>query len=64
MWLNRFLFGSTALWDLMLEGRIKMQKALVTANQLPQPDTFPEFKSKGGAEYAGALKNSECNLVL
>ncbi|XP_017315376.1 protein AATF isoform X2 [Ictalurus punctatus] len=47
-----------ALWDLMLEGRIKMQKALVTANQLPQPDTFPEFKSKGGAEYAGALKNS------
>ncbi|KAF4073270.1 hypothetical protein AMELA_G00257050 [Ameiurus melas] len=47
-----------ALWDLMLEGRIKMQKALVTANQLPQPDTLPEFKSKGGAEYAGALKNS------
>ncbi|XP_053341784.1 protein AATF [Clarias gariepinus] len=46
-----------ALWDLMLEGRIKMQKALVTANQLPQPDTFPEFRSKGGAEYATALKN-------
>ncbi|KAF5891113.1 Aatf protein, partial [Clarias magur] len=46
-----------ALWDLMLEGRIKMQKALVTANQLPQPDTFPEFRSKGGAEYAAALKN-------
>lgn len=44
----------------MLEGRIKMQKALLTANQLPQPDAFPEFKSKGGAEYAGALKNSEC----
>ncbi|TSL34520.1 Protein AATF [Bagarius yarrelli] len=48
-----------ALWDLMLEGRIKMQKALVTANQLPQPDTFAEFKSKGGAEYAGVLKNSQ-----
>ncbi|KAL7838579.1 hypothetical protein AOLI_G00269830 [Acnodon oligacanthus] len=47
-----------ALWDLLLEGRIKMQKALVMANQLPQPDTFPEFKSKGGAEYAGALKDS------
>ncbi|XP_076867110.1 protein AATF [Brachyhypopomus gauderio] len=47
-----------ALWDMLLEGRIKMQKALVTANQLPQPDTFPEFKSKGGSEYAGALKNS------
>ncbi|KAL7834451.1 hypothetical protein SRHO_G00286980 [Serrasalmus rhombeus] len=47
-----------ALWDLLLEGRIKMQKALVIANQLPQADTFPEFKSKGGAEYAGALKDS------
>ncbi|KAG1957327.1 protein AATF [Pimephales promelas] len=46
-----------ALWDLMLERRIKMQKALVTANQLPQPQTFPEFKSRGGAEYAEALKN-------
>ncbi|XP_062844529.1 protein AATF [Trichomycterus rosablanca] len=47
-----------ALWDLLLEGRIKMQKALLTANQLPQPDTFPEFRSRGGAEFAGALKNS------
>uniref|UniRef100_A0A8C2DFF0 Apoptosis antagonizing transcription factor n=1 Tax=Cyprinus carpio TaxID=7962 RepID=A0A8C2DFF0_CYPCA len=47
-----------ALWDLMLERRIKMQKALVMANQLPPPQTFPEFKSRGGAEYAEALKNS------
>ncbi|XP_030648594.1 protein AATF [Chanos chanos] len=46
------------LWDQLLEGRIKLQKALVTANQLPQSNTFPEFKSRGGAEYAGALKNS------
>ncbi|XP_071760288.2 protein AATF [Centroberyx gerrardi] len=47
-----------ALWDQLLEGRIKIQKALVTANQLPQPQTFPEFKKRGGAELAGALKNS------
>ncbi|XP_042580918.1 protein AATF [Cyprinus carpio] len=47
-----------ALWDLMLERRIKMQKALVIANQLPPPQTFPEFKSRGGTEYAEALKNS------
>lgn len=47
-----------ALWDLMLEGRIKMQKALVTANQLPQSQTFPDFKTRGGSEYAEALKNS------
>ncbi|XP_029002480.1 protein AATF [Betta splendens] len=47
-----------ALWDLLLEGRIKIQKALVTANQLPQPLTFPEFKRNGGVEFVGALKNS------
>ncbi|CAL8309463.1 unnamed protein product [Lota lota] len=46
------------LWDQLLEGRIKIQKALATANQLPQPQTFPEFKQRGGAEFAGALKNS------
>ncbi|MGH0188425.1 UNVERIFIED_CONTAM: hypothetical protein FKN15_029474 [Acipenser sinensis] len=47
-----------ALWDQLLEGRIKLQKALLTANQLPQPETFPAFKMMGGAEMAGALKNS------
>ncbi|KAM4739101.1 protein AATF [Anableps anableps] len=47
-----------ALWDQLLEGRIKIQKALVTANQLPQPPGFPEFKRRGGAEYVGALKNT------
>ncbi|XP_029904808.1 protein AATF [Myripristis murdjan] len=47
-----------ALWDQLLEGRIKIQKALVMANQLPQPQTLPEFKRRGGAELAGALKNS------
>lgn len=47
-----------ALWDQLLEGRIKIQKALMTANQLPQPPTFPEFKRSGGVEFAGALKNA------
>ncbi|KAM9117796.1 protein AATF [Pangshura tecta] len=47
-----------ALWDQLLEGRIKLQKVLLTANQLPQPDTFPAFKKEGGQEFASALKNS------
>uniref|UniRef100_A0A1A7YM08 Neuronal PAS domain protein 3 n=2 Tax=Iconisemion striatum TaxID=60296 RepID=A0A1A7YM08_9TELE len=47
-----------ALWDQLLEGRIKIQKALMTANQLPQPTTLPEFKRMGGAEFAGSLKNT------
>ncbi|XP_072246340.1 protein AATF [Leuresthes tenuis] len=46
------------LWDQLLEGRIKIQKALVMANQLPQPGTLPEFKRRGGAELAGVLKNT------
>uniref|UniRef100_A0A3Q0S8V9 Apoptosis antagonizing transcription factor n=1 Tax=Amphilophus citrinellus TaxID=61819 RepID=A0A3Q0S8V9_AMPCI len=46
------------LWDQLLEGRIKIQKALVTANQLPQPQTFPEFKRRGEGEFAAALKNT------
>ncbi|KAM7012114.1 protein AATF [Tautogolabrus adspersus] len=47
-----------ALWDHLLEGRIKIQKAQVTANQLPQPETLPEFKRRGGPELAGELKNA------
>ncbi|XP_063322691.1 protein AATF [Pelmatolapia mariae] len=47
-----------ALWDQLLEGRIKIQKALVTANQLPQPQTFLEFKRRGGGEFTAALKNT------
>jgi hypothetical protein len=42
-----------------LEGRIKLQKALLTSNQLPQPDIFPVFKDKGGPEFVSALKNSK-----
>lgn len=47
-----------ALWDQLLEGRIKAQKVLVTANKLPQPQTFPEFKKRGGAELAAVQKNT------
>ncbi|XP_068765700.1 protein AATF isoform X1 [Struthio camelus] len=46
-----------ALWDQLLEGRIKMQKVLLTANRLPQPDTFPVFKKEGGQEFDNAVKN-------
>ncbi|XP_042371205.1 protein AATF [Plectropomus leopardus] len=47
-----------ALWDQLLEGRIKLHKALLTANQLPQPQTLPEFKRRGGAELGEKLKNA------
>ncbi|NWX17899.1 AATF protein, partial [Aegotheles bennettii] len=46
-----------ALWDQLLEGRIKMQKALVTVNRLPQPDTYPVFRKEGGQEFDSAVEN-------
>ncbi|NWX51944.1 AATF protein, partial [Steatornis caripensis] len=46
-----------ALWDQLLEGRIKMQKALVTVNRLPQPDTYPIFRKEGGQEFDNAVGN-------
>ncbi|KAL2765366.1 protein AATF [Daubentonia madagascariensis] len=55
---GRAVKNQIALWDQLLEGRIKLQKALLTANQLPQPDVFPVFKERGGPEFASALKNS------
>uniref|UniRef100_A0A8D0G3U3 Apoptosis antagonizing transcription factor n=1 Tax=Sphenodon punctatus TaxID=8508 RepID=A0A8D0G3U3_SPHPU len=39
----------------LLEGRIKLQKALLTANRLPQPDVFQEFKKQGGQEFTNAI---------
>ncbi|XP_030041492.1 protein AATF [Microcaecilia unicolor] len=47
-----------ALWDQLLEGRIKIQKALLTVSQLPQPDVLPAFKQIGGTEFSSALKNN------
>uniref|UniRef100_A0A8C6J1G4 Uncharacterized protein n=1 Tax=Melopsittacus undulatus TaxID=13146 RepID=A0A8C6J1G4_MELUD len=47
-----------ALWDQLLEGRIKMQKALMTVNRLPQPDTYPAFRKEGGQEFDNAVENS------
>ncbi|NXY88685.1 AATF protein, partial [Alcedo cyanopectus] len=46
-----------ALWDQLLEGRIKMQKVIVTANRLPQPDTYPAFKKEGGQEFDNAVQS-------
>ncbi|NXM22133.1 AATF protein, partial [Ploceus nigricollis] len=46
-----------ALWDQLMEGRIKMQKVLVTANRLPQPDTYPRFRKEGGQDFDNAVES-------
>ncbi|XP_069827579.1 protein AATF [Dendropsophus ebraccatus] len=47
-----------ALWDQLLEGRIKLQRALASANQLPQHDVFALFKKEGGDELLAPLTKS------
>ncbi|XP_078662725.1 protein AATF-like [Branchiostoma floridae x Branchiostoma belcheri] len=42
------------LWDSLLEGRIKLQKALPLTNQLPQPDTKSDFIKTGGEPFTTA----------
>ncbi|NXP71339.1 AATF protein, partial [Ramphastos sulfuratus] len=54
---GRAVKNQLALWDQLLEGRIKMQKALATANRLPQPDTFPLFRKEGGQEFDNAVES-------
>ncbi|XP_030143969.4 protein AATF [Taeniopygia guttata] len=46
-----------ALWDQLMEGRIKMQKVLMTANRLPQPDTYPRFRQEGGQDFDNAVES-------
>ncbi|XP_008065140.1 protein AATF [Carlito syrichta] len=60
---GRAVKNQIALWDQLLEGRIKLQKALLITNQLPQPDVFPVFKDQGGSEFASTLKNSHKALT-
>ncbi|XP_044141577.1 protein AATF-like [Bufo gargarizans] len=51
--------NQNGIWDQLLEGRIKLQKVLVSANQLPQHDMFALFKKEGGAEFLAPLTNSK-----
>ncbi|NWV19678.1 AATF protein, partial [Origma solitaria] len=46
-----------ALWDQLMEGRIKMQKVLMTANRLPQPDTYPRFRKEGGQDFDNSVES-------
>lgn len=41
-----------------------MQKALVTVNRLPQPDTYPLFRKEGGQEFDSAVENCKSSSVF
>ena len=48
-----------ALWDSVLENRIRLQKLLVEINKLPQHDVFDEVKEKGGSQCKDPLNYTQ-----
>ncbi|XP_014662168.1 PREDICTED: protein AATF-like [Priapulus caudatus] len=51
-------------WDSLLEGRIRMQKLLLSANQLPQHETWSEFTGSVSAETQQKLETAQASLKL
>ncbi|KAK2154860.1 hypothetical protein LSH36_255g00042 [Paralvinella palmiformis] len=56
---GRAVRAQLGIWDSLLEGRIKLQKALLIINQLPQPDVWDMFIDTCGPQYNSALAESE-----
>ncbi|XP_033638986.1 protein AATF-like [Asterias rubens] len=50
------------LWDTFMESRIRLQKSLAIANQLPSHDKLPSFVETGGREVEEALQSSSKQL--
>lgn len=48
-----------ALWDILLENRIRLQKMLIGVNKLPQHGVFDEIKQRGGNQIKDPLSNSK-----
>lgn len=49
------------LWESLLEMRIKIQKCVVTSNQMPQYNTYKEFKSN--MEFSKKVNETKNNLM-
>ena len=48
-----------AVWDGLLETRIKLQKVLGACNQMPHSEHLDKFLEEGGSQVEGALKDCE-----
>ncbi|XP_061154169.1 calcium load-activated calcium channel isoform X1 [Syngnathus typhle] len=55
---SRAVRNQLAVWERLLEARIKMQKVLASGNRLPGPLVLPLFRASGGAGLVGAVKNA------
>ena len=51
---------SLGVWDGLLEGRIRLHRALVLFNRLPQHDTVKLYHQLGRQPLKTALRQSEC----
>lgn len=53
-----------AMWDGLLEARIRLQKVLLLSNRLPQQEAMEDFKTAGGEPLGEALRESESNRLM
>ncbi|XP_026278373.1 protein AATF [Frankliniella occidentalis] len=51
------------LWDNFVECRIQLQKSLSLSNQLPQYDSYPIFREKGGSEFTSNVSKAKHRLT-
>ncbi|KAK3925171.1 Protein AATF [Frankliniella fusca] len=51
------------LWDNFVECRIQLQKSLALSNQLPQYDSYPIFREKGGSEFMSHVSKAKHRLT-
>ena len=57
-------FSFAGLWDSFLELRIRLQKALLVANKLPQQKQIEEFKSSGDKNLKDEYKQGTVSWHL
>ena len=50
------------LWDTCLEWRIRLQKALIACNSLPQPQYWSTVSAEGGKDFAVARQQTDSQL--
>lgn len=47
------------IWDFLLECRMKFQKSLTAANQLPKHDNLKKFREQGGEDFQNLLLQNQ-----
>mgnify|MGYP000471768717 CR=1 FL=1 len=57
-----YIIYGLGLWDSLLEGRIKLQKAVAIVNQLPQKETWSKYHNMS-SEFAEEANKSKLLII-